>query len=383
MTDATKPTILYFAAEDWFFVSHFLSVAVAARAAGFDVAVVTRVREARHAQAIRDAGVRLVESAHQRGAHGIFATPRHVLEFAGAMRRERPAVVHLISLRLILLGSVAAVLAGCGARVHAVTGLGFFGTGLSPKARAARALIGWLLRGPLGGRGVRHVFENRDDPGLLGMRADDARVTIVGGAGVDEAAFTPAPLPPCPPLRLALVARMVESKGVAVAVEAVRIARAAGHDVTLSLFGAPDPENPRSISEATLKQWSAQDGIAWRGQTDDVAAVWRGHHLACVPSLGGEGLPRSLLEAAACGRAILTTSTPGCSAFVRDGVEGAIVPPGDAAALAGAMIKFAADPRLAEIRGAAARRRLADGFTTQAVASAFVALYRDMVAARR
>ena len=377
---ARAPLILYFAGEDWFFVSHFLSVAAAARAAGFEAAVVTRLRDPGHAETIRAAGVRLIETSHERGHFGPLRVVSHVLEFFRIMRAERPAVVHLISLRLILLGAAAALAARCPRRVHAVTGLGFLGASGTARARAVRAFFGFLLRGPLGGRRVEYVFENPDDPALLGMSAQGPRVTIVGGAGVDAAAFTPEPAPPAPPLRAALVARMVESKGVAVAVEAVRLLRAQGRDVTLSLYGAPDPDNPRSIREATLLGWSRETGVAWRGQTNDIAAVWRGHHIACVPSLGGEGLPRSLLEAAACGRAIVTTDTPGCRSFVRDGVEGFVVPPGDAAALAAALGKFCAAPDLTRAMGEAARARLMQGFTSADVAARFTALYRAMLA---
>ena len=372
--------MLYFAGEDWFFVSHFLSVAAAAREAGFETAVVTRLRDPAHARTIRAAGVRLIETVHERGHLGPLRVFSHVLGFARILRAEKPAVLHLISLRLILLGAVAGILTGSRRRVHAVTGLGFLGASRTPASRALRAVFGFLLRWPLGGARVQYVFENEDDPALLGMSAGGPRVTIVGGAGVDAAQFTPAPFGPSPPLRAALVARMVESKGVAVAVEAVRRLRAGGVDITLSLYGLPDNDNPRSISAETLRRWSAEPGIFWHGQTKDIAAVWRAHHLACVPSLGGEGLPRSLLEAAACGRAVVTTDTPGCRAFVRDGVEGFVVAPGDPAALAAALAAFVNAPALMESLGAGARARLLDGFTSEKVAENFVALYRRMLA---
>ena len=121
---------------------------------------------------------------------------------------------------------------------------------------------------------------------------------------------------------------MLWSKGIDVAVEAVRLARAKGAAIELSLYGAPDPSNPKAIPEKTLKAWSAEPGIAWHGATRDIAGVWREHHVACLPSRGGEGLPRTLLEAAACGRAIVTTDVPGCRTLVRHDVEGLLVPPG-------------------------------------------------------
>ncbi|MBL8587926.1 MAG: glycosyltransferase [Methylobacteriaceae bacterium] len=377
---SARPKILFVVTEDWFFVSHFLSVAAAARAAGFDVTVLTRLRDAALAARIRAAGVEILPSEHRRGHFGPADLVRHVAEFRAAIAGQRPDIVHCVSLRMILLGGLAAQLAGVRRRVYAVTGLGLLGASRGAKAATVRRALGLALRGPLGGRGVRYVFENGDDAGLLGLPATPDRAIIVGGAGVDPAGVEPTSPPPQPPLKLALVARMVKSKGVDVAVEAVRLARAAGAEVELSLYGAPDSHNPRSFDEATLRAWSEQPGVAWHGHTGDVPAVWRGHHVACVPSLGGEGLPRSLLEAAAQGRAILTTATPGCRDFVRDGREGRLVPPGDAHALADAMIALAADPQSVARMGAAARARLSEGFTTAQVAEKFVALYRALMA---
>jgi glycosyltransferase involved in cell wall biosynthesis len=141
--------------------------------------------------------------------------------------------------------------------------------------------------------------------------------------------------------------------------------------------------NPGAVSEAQLKAWSAEPGVAWLGRIAqaDVPAIWAAHHAAMLPSRGGEGLPRTLLEAASCGRAILTTDVPGCHDLVRHGVEGLVTPPGDAAALAASLVALAQDRALAARMGAAARARVLEGHTEQAVGAAVVALYRSMLAA--
>jgi glycosyltransferase involved in cell wall biosynthesis len=376
----TKPKILYFAAEDWFFVSHFLSVAVAAQAAGFDTAVVTRLRDPQKGAVIAEAGVRLIETTHERGHFSPLAVWRHIRHFRDLIRAEKPDVVHFITLRLILLGGAAAILAGVRRRLYAVTGLGLMGASRTAKASLARRAVGLALRLPLGGRGVRYVFENPDDPVTLGLPQGPPKTIVVGGAGIDPGKVQPFPLPEGGPLRMALVARMVASKGVRVAVEATRLARQRGAEVQLSLYGNPDPQNPRSVTRAELEAWSQEPGIAWHGHTADIEGVWRAHHVGLVPSLGGEGLPRTLLEAAGHGRALLTTATPGCQAFARDGVEGFVVPPGDVEALALAMQRMAADRLLVARMCEAARARIFEGFTVEAVANDFVLLYRQMMA---
>lgn len=374
----TAPRLLFVVTEDWFFVSHFLSVAVAARAAGFDVAVTVRIRDEALRRRIEASGVRVIPSGHERGHFGPLAMLGQARAFARLFRAERPDIVHLISLRLVVIAGLGALLAGVPRRVQAVTGLGLMGASHGPAARLARRALGWLLRGPLGGRRVRFVFENREDPVLLGLDPDGPRVAVVGGAGIDPERDRAQPLPPMPPLRAAVVARMVHSKGVDVAVDALRRARAAGAPVELSLFGAPDPENPRAIPADRLRRWSEEPGVAWHGHTTDIAAVWRDHHVVLVPSRGGEGLPRSLLEGAAAARAVLTTATPGCATFTRDGIEGFVVPPDDADALADGLVALAHDPALLERFAQAARARVLEGFTTAQVAADFVGLYRSL-----
>jgi glycosyltransferase involved in cell wall biosynthesis len=173
---------------------------------------------------------------------------------------------------------------------------------------------------------------------------------------------------------------MLWSKGIDLAVDAVRLARSRGVAVELDLFGAPDPSNPRSIPEKILRIWDGADGISWRGPTADVADVFAAHHVGCLPSRGGEGLPRTLLEAAACGRALLTTDVAGCRALVRDGIEGFVVPSGDVPALGDAIARLAADPALVARMGTAARARVLDGFTQRDVMDAVKRVYERMLA---
>lgn len=364
--------VVFVVTEDWFFVSHFLPMVRAAREAGCEPVVVTRVRQ--HRAAIEAAGARVVPFEAERGSLNPLHLARTVRDLAAILRAEAPAIVHAIALRSIVVSAIAARLAATPARIFALTGLGFLG---ARGGRIVQAAVQALRLALLSGRGAHFVFENRSDPRMLGLDPDrDPRVTILGGAGVDPDAYRPEPLPTGGTLKVAIVARMLWSKGVDVAVDAVRIARAEGVDVQLTLFGTPDPSNPRAIDEATLSRWSRQAGVAWAGATRDVPAVWRDHHVACLPSRGGEGLPRTLLEGAACGRALVTTDVPGCRDLVRDGVEGFVVPVGDAAGLARAFATLAADRWLVESMGAAARRRVLDGHTEAAVTETMTRLYR-------
>ena len=240
-------------------------------------------------------------------------------------------------------------------------------------------MIRAAIRGPLETARTRYLFENAEDPALLGFEPASPRVTVVGGAGIDPALLPLLPLPPGPTMRVALVSRMLWSKGVDLAVEATALARAAGADVTLSLYGDPDPSNPRAIPAGQLAEWSRRPGVEWHGRSDDVAAVWRDHPIACLPSRGGEGLPRTLLEAAACGRAIVTTDVAGCRDFVRDGRDGRVVPANAAGALAAAFIDLAGRPGDWAGMGRSARDRALSAYTEEHVKAAVTKLYGELL----
>lgn len=373
-----RPKLLFVATEDWFFASHFLPMARAARELGFDVAVIARERN--HRRMIEAAGARLIGLEAERRSLDPRALFRQVAALKRLIAAEKPDILHCIALKPIALAGLAGKLAGVERRVYALTGLGFLGARQGVLAAAARFVAITWLRGAIDGPQVRFLFENPDDPVTLGLDPlDAAKVAIVGGAGVDPLILMPSPMPPAPPLKVALVARMLWSKGVDLAVEAVRLARAEGAKITLTIHGAPDPSNPKAIPETTLKQWAARPGIAWAGPTRDIEGVWKAHHLCILPSRGGEGLPRTILEAAACGRAILTTDVPGCRSFVRDGQDGMVVPADDAAALARALVMLAGAPRLAERMGESARARLLDGHTERDVMNCVKTLYLSLL----
>lgn len=378
IADVPAPTIAFLITEDWFFCSHFLPMARAAREMGMDVVVITRVRA--HQQMIEATGARVIALEAERKSLNPQAVLANISRLRAILRQVQPDILHMIALRPILLGGLAARSTGIARRVYALTGLGFLGARQDSLGKTAAAAIRALLRGPLENATSRYLFENPDDAVGLRLSPNDPRVVLVGGAGVDPDEFTPAPQPEGPTLRVAMVARMLWSKGADLAVAAVQMARSQGADVTLSLYGAPDQSNPKAIPEETLRQWSALPGVTWHGRTSDIAGVWRDHHVALLPSRGGEGLPRTLLEAAACGRGIVTTDVPGCRLFVRDGIDGFIAPPDDARALADALTRLADNRALSLQCGENARARLLSGFTERHVMDAVKAMYAGLLA---
>jgi glycosyltransferase involved in cell wall biosynthesis len=373
------PKILYFAPEDWAFVSHFRPMAEAAVACGLEVVVATRVH--RHGEAMVREGYRLVPLASRRGSLNPLALLKSVSEMARIVRTEEPAIVHCISLPMAVLGGLAVRAARRRQPVVlSLTGLGYVWVESGPVAATVRAvvrrIIGYLLRHPA----TVCVFENAEDPREFGLEPTDPKVVVVGGAGVDPQAFQCGPEPPAPPVKVALLARMIKPKGIAAAVAAVQRARALGAAVELHLYGAPDPSNRTSYAEADLRRWANDPGIHWHGVTDDVAGVYREHHVAMLLSVR-EGLPKCLVEAAAAGRPMVATDVPGCRELVRQGCEGFLVPFGDVETAAQALLRLAGDQALRLRLGAAANARFHERFTVAAVKAVFADLYRSLISA--
>lgn len=351
---SVKPLLLYVVTEDWYFLSHRLPMARAARDAGFRVAVATRVGDG--GAAIAAEGFELIPLGMTRRSRGLGAEMAAIAELLRLYRRLRPAVVHHIALKAAVYGSLAARLAGVPAVINSVAGLGYAFIGRELKARLLKIGMLAAFRILFRGRNRWLVVQNQDDYALFvgsGMTAAD-RTVIIRGSGVDTDAFHPSP-EAAAPLRAALVARMLWDKGVGEAVEAARLLRQWHVPLRLVLVGGPDPANPKSIAEAQLRQWQEEGLVEWWGHRQDIASVWEQCAVGVLPSYR-EGLPKSLLEAAACGRPLVATDVPGCRELVRDDANGLLVPAQDALALAQALKRLAEDAGLRSRLGAQARR---------------------------
>ncbi|WP_044560675.1 glycosyltransferase family 4 protein [Azospirillum sp. B4] len=350
MPDAPRPTLLFVVTEDWYFRSHRLPTARAARDAGFDVAVACRV--VNDGAAIAAEGFRVIPLPWQRGSFNPLRALGDIRRLARLYRRERPTIIHHIAVKPTVLGGFALFLAGFprglgDTRVVAtLAGLGLGLSGRGAKASLGRVLLRCALNAAGWRRGHALVVQNGDDAALLASgRPRPPAARLIRGSGVDLAHYEEL-AEPLGPVTCAQVSRMLTLKGVEDLVAAVRLARARGVDLRLILAGAPDPDSPAAIPEATLRAWNDEAGIEWLGAVSDVRSVWARAHIAVLASRGGEGVPKSLLEAASCGRAIVATDVPGSREVAVDGRNALLAPPGDPAALADALARLAQDAPL-------------------------------------
>lgn len=276
------------------------------------------------------------------------------------MRRERPDVVIPYTMKPIVYGAMAARLAGVPSCHPLFTGLGYSFSDPRPrgKRRMVRDLSIALHRLATGRVTLAFCYNeaDRDDIRRHRMIPARARLVEIPGSGVDTARFAPAPVLPGPPVFL-FVGRMLRSKGVEDAVAAARLLRAQGLPVRLELLGPADT-NPEAIAPDVLACWHAAGDAVALGETRDVIPHLHRAHAVVLPTRLREGVPRTILEAMACGRPVITTDAPGCRETVADGRSGLVVPAGDVPALARAMRAFVDDPALAGRMGAEARRQV-------------------------
>lgn len=370
---ATNPKLLFVVTEDWYFVSHRLPLAVAAQSAGFEVTVATRVGH--HGDEIRNAGIRLIPiTLSRQGGNPI----TEVSALWRLYRHEKPDIVHHVALKPVMLGALAAWLAHVPAQVNAVAGLGWLFSSTNSIVRLVRPPFRWILAWLLDKDRSLTIAQNPEDMALLEHSGVTiSRLRLIRGSGVDIHVFRPVKPPPAP-ICIVLVARMLWTKGIKEFVEAARLLACKNANARFVLVGEPDPANPASVPKEQLQNWHGTHGIEWLGHRDDMPSVLQAAHIACLPSYR-EGVPKSLLEAAACGLPMVATDTPGCREIVRENVNGFLVPRRDAHALAAALKKLIDDAEMRRSMGEQSRQRAEQEFSLDIVIRQTLALYREIL----
>lgn len=380
-----QPRLMIVISEDWFFWSHRRALAVAAREAGYDVTVATPVRQ--HADAIRGLGLTLVPLRALRRSSRL---PHHEVRSIAELRRVyvnvKPDIVHHVTIKPVLYGSVAARLAGVPAVVNGIYGLGHVFADAGVRAMMVRAAVTAAYRSAfaLVRPRLRVTFENADDRQVFLARhitrPDEA--IVIRGMGFDPAAFTPRTPPAGLPIVM-MAGRLLWTKGVGDLVQAVQHLRQRGLVCRLALVGAPDQENPESIPEATLRAWHEQGSAEWWGRREDMPDVLAQASIVALPSFYGEGLPKILIEAAGAGRPLVASDIPACREIVREGRNGFLVPPQNVTALADALAKLLGDSELRERFGAYGHELARREFSDEVVNASTLRVYQDLLALER
>jgi glycosyltransferase involved in cell wall biosynthesis len=369
------PRVIYLVTEDWYFMSHRLPMARAARNAGFEVHVATRID--RHGAAIKAEGFHLHPIDWRRGSLDPRDLVRTVRDVRKLYRQLKPDLAHHVALSAAVVGSLAAI----GLPIvclNAMTGLGTMFTDDTAKVRIARPVLRMALRALLDRTRAAVLVQNEDDRTVIErLGVDRARIELIPGSGVDVEALVPAP-EPSGPLTIAFVGRLVASKGIRTLLAAHERLGQRGRDIRLLIAGLPDPANPTSIPPQEIEAWTRRANVKHLGFVADIAALWACAHIAVLAS-HREGLPLSLLEAAACGRPLVASDVPGCREIARADLNAFLVPLEDVDALADAIDQLALDPQLRRKFGKAGRELVERTFSSERIGRDLVALYRRLL----
>ena len=374
----SAPKLLYVVNIPRFFLSHRLPLARAARDAGYEVQVAASSEDEASVAQIVAAGFPF--HGLPLSQHGL--NPFRELATLLALRqlyvKLKPDLLHHVSIKPVIYGGIAARLSGCRAIVGAMSGLGYVFVSDDRKAKLLQMLSQPAFKLALSGKGTRLIFQNPDDQRLFVERGIITRekTLLIRGSGVDEQRFCPQAenLQNLPVVLFA--GRLLWQKGVG---DFVEVARRLRGKAIFRVVGYEESTSPLNVAAAQLQAWQEQGLIEWLGKRDDMPAVYADSNIVCLPSTYGEGVPKVLIEAAACGRACVTTDTPGCREIVRHEVNGLCVPPNDIDALTAAVERLIAQPDERRKMGEAGRRIVLEGFTLQQVVDETLALYRALL----
>jgi glycosyltransferase involved in cell wall biosynthesis len=374
----TSKKILYLVAEDYYFCSHRLNLAKAAVKKGFDVCLATRVKD--HQALILKEKIKVIPLKHfSRSGMNLVKEFLTLKELYQIYKQETPDIVHHVAMKPVLYGTLVAHFLKVPRIINALGGLGYLEISKDFKARVIKKIITFCFRKLLNKKNCSLIIQNPDDLKTLthAKAVKKEKIALIKGSGVDTKVFTTTKEPPLSkkgPV-IAFVSRMLWDKGVKELIEAAKILKEKDIAFQLVFCGDIDPSNPSSLKKEQLIRWDKEGLILWKGPTQDIAKAYAKSHIAVLPSYR-EGLPKSLLEAASCGRPIVTTDVPGCREVVKDGVNGFLVPVKESVSLAKALEKLIKNKKQRETFGKASRKRALKEFSEEKIVSQILSLYK-------
>lgn len=374
--------IVLFANTDWYLYNFRLSTALQLKSQGIDVVMVSPSGDFH--ERFRSHGIGWRELPMDRGSLNPVSEIGVLKRLVALLREERPDLLHSFTLKCAVYGALAARLAGVPAVVNAVTGLGYVFSSDRLKARMLRPVVSMLMRSTLGQGHSRIILQNGDDAAAFEtMRLAPSRnIRLIRSSGVNTSRFVPVSRVSSvrSPLRVLLAARLVWEKGIQEYVDAARLLKQQGRDIEFLLAGTPDPGNPRSVTRAQADSWQDAGDLTWLGHVDDMAQLLRTIDVMALPSYYREGVPKSLIEAAASGIALVTTDLPGCREVVTaDGEDGLYVEPRCAHSLARALARLDDDRELLTRLGIRARQKAMSDFDEKVVVQRTCDVYTELV----
>ncbi len=359
---------------DWFW-SHRLPLALGAQEAGYKVSVACTGAE--QDKKLASFGFRGFALPDTSGRPAPLAVCSVILALRKILKSQKPDALHAITIKYAFFAGLASLGLGLPKIAHTIAGLGYLFSGEGIKPRLLRAFTGPLLRCALKRENIHLIFQNPDDMAAMIRRGFAARerAHLIRGSGVDTHAFKYVPEPENDAPLVLMPTRLVHDKGVGVFIEAARLLKNKGASAKFAVAGGVTAHNPRAIAAEEMREMTRDGAVEWLGKVEDMPALLAQCALVVYPSYYGEGIPKVLLEAAATGRAIVTTDHPGCREAVAHGENGLLVPVKDPHATADAMEKLLGDPELRRKMAAKSRTRAETEFNVERIVRETLEVY--------
>ncbi len=360
---------------DWFFASHRLPIAVAAVKEGYEVHVACGITDKK--EYLESLGLIVHPLNLSRGSTGIVQEFKSFRDIFKVLKEVKADVVHFVTIKPVLYGGIASRVLGIKNRVFAISGMGYVFTSEKKKTSMLKFFILQLYRMALGGKTSRVIVQNTDDRDILTRFniIEEKQETLIRGSGVSLETHTYEKEPDGTPI-VVMASRLLKDKGVMEFVEAAQMLQKKGVLAKFKLYGDIDEHNPASLTRNEVDEIKKESFVEVHGYTDDIAEVFSASNIVVLPSYR-EGLPKVLIEAAACGRAVVTTDVPGCRDAIEENQTGLLVKAKDSHSLAEAIEKLVKDKALREKMGKAGRELAEKEFSIEKVIDTHLDIYQS------
>ena len=369
--------LLFLVNVDWFFLSHRLPVALEAMKQGYDVHIATGITN--RLDELLSYGFHVHPVRFSRNKIGIVSLFQSLFDIIRVVRTVKPVIVHAVTLKPVILGGIISRLFNVPCYVAAISGLGTLFVDGHITQILLRTIITPFYRFALGHPKSAVIFQNPDDKDVLleAKVINHNQIRLIRGSGVDLNEYS-YQTEPAGKVVITMASRLLRDKGVREFCQASQKLQARNVPVEFRLIGSVDKGNQTSISEIELSSWVEEGAVTYMGFRNDIAKQYSLAHIICLPSYYREGLPKCLVEAAACGRPVVTTDVPGCRDAIIPGQTGFLVPPKDSDALANAIFTLVKDSGLRRSMGCAGRQFAEREFSIEKIVAEHLAIYEEL-----
>lgn len=375
-----KRSLLFIVNVDWFFISHRLPIAKKALEHGYEITIACRFTE--HKVELASMGFNVVDIPFTRSGGGFLSEIRTSRVIKAVIQDIQPSLIHAITIKPVLYtGLVLRTIKQGIPFIAAISGLGYVFTASTFRAKFTKLIASVFYKVAFSQKYKTVIFQNTSDEAILSsitkLKPEDK--ALIKGSGADLSVYNYLPESTNEVAKVVMACRLLKEKGVYQYIDAAKIVKEQHPDTEFLLVGTPDLENPNSIKQSEIDNWVELGLINYLGHSNDIPTVFAGSNIVCLPSFYGEGVPKVLIEAAACGRAIVTTDNPGCRDAVIEGETGLTVPIRDSYFLAAAITKLIEDPELRVSMGIKGRSFAESEFDVNSVVTKHLDIYSTIL----